>query len=101
MFFYKIKKVVCFSIPPVVSYLRINYINSSGHSGSSITNQDVNNDVDVVVAVLLNKFAKNSIFLPPFYLFCLNNLYKNNLNRSNLFMIIFIIIKLSVCYFVC
>ena len=58
-----------YHIQPVVSCLMINYINSSGHSGSSNTNQEVNNDVDAVVAVLLNKFAKNSIFLPPFYFF--------------------------------
>ena len=54
--------------------LFFNYINSSGHSGSSNINHKVNVEEDPS-AILLTKLDKNSISLPPLLHFCLN-LYK-------------------------
>lgn len=47
----------------------IYYINSSGHSGSSIINQNVKDEAEAEEAAPLNKLAKNSIYLPPLYFY--------------------------------
>lgn len=53
-----------------------NYINSSGHSGSSMISHIVNDEAEADEAAPLNKLAKNSIYLPPLYSY----LFKSILN---------------------